>query len=47
VNAETQEGAAYLGLGENKINEDQFETDPDCVEQGEVLPTRLAIFKGR
>jgi hypothetical protein len=31
------EGIAYLGFRENKVNEDQFETDPDCVEQGEVL----------
>jgi len=38
-----QECRAYLCLGENKVDEDQFEANPNRVEQGEVLVPWLAV----
>jgi len=47
MQVEAQECTVHLGLWEDEIYEDQFEADPDCVEQGKVLAPWLAIVCGR
>jgi len=37
----------YLGFWEHQVNEDQFETDPNCVEQGEVLAAIVSTRQRR